>query len=311
MIRLENISKEYDKVVAVYDLTLQVDKGEVFGLIGPNGAGKTTTIRMIATLLEPTRGSVYINGINAYRYPLKVRALLGYVPDVYGMPAGLKVWEYLDYFGAAYGIDSSRREKRTAEVLELVNLSERRDSYVGILSRGMKQRLCIAKTLLHDPEVLLLDEPTSGLDPESRIGLKKILHHLQGFGKTVLISSHLLVDLSGFCTSLGIMEDGRLLEYGKVEDLKKKYHETRTIRMVVALGAEIIFEKLKNNPNILDFEIDGKEVTIRFKGGVEDMADLNARLNSEGIRIASFSEVEAEIEEIFIRVTDSFGADKS
>ncbi len=308
MIQTQNLCKEFGHTTAVDELNLSVDKGEIFGLLGPNGAGKTTTIRMLASLLDPTRGGASIAGIDVLSCPEKVHPIIGYVPDFYGMPDGLLAWEYLDYFAQVYRIECDRRIGRVNEVLDTVKLSERKNTYVGAMSRGMKQRLCVAKALLHDPEVLLLDEPTSGLDPESRIDLRRILRLLQRSGKTILISSHLLVDLTGFCTSLGIMDDGRLLEAGPIDELQKRYQRHRSLRLVVVLGIDAVGKLLFGDQNVVEHEIDGNEVLIRYKGTIEDMADLNARLNSAGIRIASFSEEEETIEQIFMGVTESLGS---
>jgi ABC-2 type transport system ATP-binding protein len=305
MIRTKGLYKEFDKLFAVADLDLHIEKGEIFGLLGPNGAGKTTTIRMLTTLLAPTRGYISIDGVDALRHPGRVRTKIGYVPDFFGMPPGLRAWEYLDYFAAVYRIEQPHRSGRIDETLELVKLTDRKNTFIGSMSRGMKQRLCVAKMLLNDPEILLLDEPTSGLDPESRVDLRRILKLLQQSGKTVLISSHLLVDLTGFCTSLGIMDRGRLLEAGPIETLKTRYKQYRLVRMRVILGIDAIERTLGEDPKVIGVEIEGSDVTVRYTGTLEEMAELNARLNAAGIRISSFTEEEETIEHIFMRVTES------
>lgn len=208
------LRKEFKKSVAVDDLDLQIKRGDIFGLIGANGAGKTTVIRMLATLLRPTSGSAYIFGYDINRKPEKVRGIIGYIPDFFGVYDDLKVWEYLNFFATAYKIPKHRRSETVSDVLELMDLNADKDSYIRYLSRGMKQRLCIARALIHDPAVLLLDEPASGLDPKARFELREILKELQSMGKTILISSSILPELADLCNRMGIMRDGKLLFSG-------------------------------------------------------------------------------------------------
>src|SRR5204863_258977 len=219
MIKLENVSKYYKTFPAVLDLNLEIGQGEVFGFIGPNGAGKTTTIKMLATLMLPTEGRVSIGGFDVVTEPHEVRRMIGYMPDSFGVYDDLLVWEYLDYFAALYKLDPGRRKRAISDVLELTDLTVKRGSQVMSLSRGMKQRLCLAKTLLHDPSVLLLDEPASGLDPHARIEIRELIRELCRMGKTVLVSSHILTELADFCTSIGIIEAGRLLASGRIDEI--------------------------------------------------------------------------------------------
>src|SRR5499427_1299852 len=222
MIRLENVTKRYGQMAAVDNVSLDIARGEVFGFIGPNGAGKTTTIKMLATLMLPNTGKLTIGGFDVERQPVEVRRIIGYMPDSFGVYEDLLVWEYLDYFSALYRIDTTSRKRAINDVLELTDLTSKRDAQVMSLSRGMKQRLCLAKTLLHDPDVLLLDEPASGLDPHARIEIRELIRELCRMGKTVLVSSHILTELADFCTSIGIIEAGRLLAAGRIDEITAK-----------------------------------------------------------------------------------------
>ena len=211
MIELLHFTKRYGDLVAVDDLNLKIARGEMFGFIGPNGAGKSTTIRFLATLLRATGGDGIVDGHSVTRHPLDVRRSIGYMPDSFGLYDGMKVWEFLDFFALAYHIPRSRRKQVVGDVLELVDLTGKRKARLNALSRGMKQRLCLAKTLLHDPPVLILDEPASGLDPKGRIEMKALLKRLSAAGKTILISSHILSELADTCTSIGIIDRGKLV----------------------------------------------------------------------------------------------------
>ena len=218
MIQISALTKVYRDLTAVRDLNLTINKGDVFGFIGPNGAGKTTTIKVLATLLEPSSGHAFIDGIDCVKHPLEVRRVMGYMPDFFGVYDDVKVWEYLDFFAAAYKIPVNKRKSIIDDVLDLTDLTGKREAYVESLSRGMKQRLCLAKTLVHDPKVLLLDEPASGLDPRARIEFRALLKELQQMGKTIFVSSHILPELADFCNVVGIMERGHLVVAGRVHD---------------------------------------------------------------------------------------------
>ncbi len=229
MIELCHFTKRYGDLLAVDDLNLKIEPGEMFGFIGPNGAGKSTTIRFLATLLKATGGDGIVNGHRVSRQPLAVRRSIGYMPDNFGVYDGMKVWEFLDFFAVAYQLPRGRRKQVIGDVLDLLDLTGKRDAFVNSLSRGMKQRLCLAKTLVHDPPVLILDEPSSGLDPRARIEVKALLKELRKMGKTILISSHILTELADCCTSIGIIERGKLLMHGPIEEV---YHRIRRNRIV-------------------------------------------------------------------------------
>src|SRR5215470_4446793 len=234
MIQIRHLRKQYKDLVAVRDLNLELEPGDIFGFIGPNGAGKTTTIKMLATLLIPTAGTAYVDGIDVVRNPELVRSVVGYMPDFFGVYDDIKVWEYLDFFAASYRIPKDKRPQIIDDVLALTDLTVKKDAYVESLSRGMKQRLCLAKTLVHDPKVMLLDEPASGLDPRARIEIKELLKELKKMGKTILISSHILPELADLCNKVGIIERGEMIVAGDVNDIIRQVrgHHTLEIRVL-------------------------------------------------------------------------------
>ena len=306
MIQIKNLTKTYRDLTAVRDLNLTIERGDVFGFIGPNGAGKTTTIKVLATLLEPTSGVAYIDGVDVVRNPLEVRKLIGYMPDFFGVYDDVKVWEYLDFFAAAYKIPTSKRKGIIDDVLELTDLTGKREAYVESLSRGMKQRLCLAKTLVHDPKVLLLDEPASGLDPRARIEFRALLKELQAMGKTIFVSSHILPELADFCNVVGIMERGNLVVSGSVNDIVQKLEGHIVIDVRVAGDAangSRALELLQGYPYIKEARAEGNHITIDFTGSHEQLPPLLAHLVTNGIPIASFAQREADLEDVFMRVT--------
>src|SRR6266436_6980577 len=233
MIELIDFGKDYGDFRAVEALNLKIDAGEMFGFIGPNGAGKSTTIRFLATLLKASRGEGIVNGHSVTQDPMGVRQSVGYMPDNFGVYDGMKVWEFLDFFAVAYKIGKGKRKQVINDVLELLDLGHKRDDYVNGLSRGMKQRLCMAKTLVHDPPVLILDEPTSGLDPRARLEMKALLKELRRMGKTILISSHILTELADCCTSIGIIERGQLLAAGSIQEIQRQLRSHRVLKVRV------------------------------------------------------------------------------
>src|SRR6516225_4143761 len=233
MIEVINFTKRYGDFVAVENLSFSIGEGEIFGFIGPNGAGKSTTIRFLATLLRPTSGEGRICGHSVTADPMAVRRVIGFMPDDFGVYDGMKVWEFLDFFAVAYEIPYVYRKKTIGEVLELLDLTHKRDDYVNGISKGMKQRLCLAKTLVHDPPVLILDEPSSGLDPRARLEFKALLKELRRMGKTILISSHILSELADCCTSIGIIERGKLLAAGSIRDIQQQIRSHRVLKVRV------------------------------------------------------------------------------
>lgn len=309
MLEVKNLRKVYGGLVAVEGISLQLGPGDIFGFIGPNGAGKTTTIKMIATLLQPTSGMAFIDGIDVVRFPLEVRPLIGYMPDAFGVYDDIKVWEYLDFFAAAYRQSRDERTETVDRVLELTDLTEKRDAFVQGLSRGMQQRLCLAKCLVHDPKVLLLDEPASGLDPRARITIKELIVRLGGMGKTIIVSSHILPELSDFCNRIGIMERSKLLIEGDVETIIRQLQPTRQL-LITPLGgihaAPSLRTALENREGVEKVSLEnGDDGTLRvaFNGSLEEQALLLRALIEEGHPICSFAETAMDLEDVFMRVT--------
>ena len=304
MIRTQNLCKKYGDLEAVKGLNLDVREGMSFGLVGPNGAGKTTTIRMLAGLLAPTEGTIEIKEVDLTRSPRRIYSRIGYMPDEFGLYEDLKLWEYLDYFGRCYHLGASDRKSRIDDLLHMVRLSHKMQDYVSSLSRGMRQRLLVAKTLIHDPDILLLDEPTSGLDPRSRIEILEILKELSSTGRTMIVASNILYDLSSFCNSLGIIDGGMLIESGPLSALREKYKKERKVFIRVVDGLDRIEEALGTDKKIVSISVEGKEITLRYDGTATDLAALNAKINEAGIRITGLCEERETLEDIFLRITD-------
>jgi ABC-2 type transport system ATP-binding protein len=309
MIRTTDLRVDYDDVTAVRDLNLRIGRGEVYGLIGPNGAGKTSTIRVLATLLEPTHGEVVIGGFDAAARPEAVHTILGYMPDQPPVHDELTAEEYLDVFAASYGLAGDARRARVEECLRIAGLVEKRRALAGTLSRGMKQRLVLAKTLLHDPKVLLLDEPASGLDPNARIELRDLIRELGRRGCTVLVSSHILTELADFCTSIGIMERGRMVESGRIEEIAARLvpHRTVVVELVAdAAGAAPAraraAEILGRLPAVKRVAEEAAGLAVDFEGTDDDLAGLLAALVGAGVRVKGFAERKMGVEDIFVKV---------
>ncbi|WP_165246421.1 ABC transporter ATP-binding protein [Paludisphaera soli] len=304
MIEVINFTKRYGEFTAVDDLSFSIGEGEIFGFIGPNGAGKSTTIRFLATLLRPTSGEGRIAGHSVTEDPMAVRRVIGFMPDDFGVYDGMKVWEFLDFFAVAYEIPKAMRRRIIGEVLELLDLTHKRDDYVNGLSKGMKQRLCLAKTLVHDPPVLILDEPASGLDPRARLEMKALLNELRRMGKTILVSSHILSELADFCTSIGVIERGRLLAAGSIRDIQRKIRAHRVLKVELTSGeTDRAATILRDDPAIDSVEAYGRSVTAEFHGDDEDMGRLLGRLMAAGVPVQSFAEEPLSLEEVFMMIT--------
>jgi ABC-2 type transport system ATP-binding protein len=307
IVRADGLVKRYDGTLAVAGLDLAVDDGEIFGLVGPNGAGKTTILRILATLLAPTAGEAEICGLSVRRNPADVRHVIGFMPDVFGVYDDMKVWEYLDFFARCYGIPGPRRRQMIGDLLDLVDLADKRDAYVQGLSRGMQQRLCLAHTLVHDPRVLLLDEPASGLDPRARVELRELIRELRILGKTIVISSHILPELEELCTSVAIVDHGQVLAQGKVADIERRLRAGAVLRVRVlgdlteieAARAHFAAQPLVASVAVLD---DGM-IEIGFRGDDAASASLLAGAIEAGIRVASFGRAASDLEELFLQVT--------
>jgi ABC-2 type transport system ATP-binding protein len=312
-VELNGLAKAYGPTMAVAGVDLQIESGEIFGLVGPNGAGKTTTMRILATLLEPSAGEARVCGIDIIAHPNRVRRVIGYMPDTFGVYDDMRVHEYLDFFAHVYVTPAARRRAIVADLLDLVDLTSKRDEYVQSLSRGMQQRLCLAHALVHDPQVLLLDEPASGLDPRARAELRELLRTLRSMGKTILISSHILPELEELCTAVAIIDRGRVLASGRVEDIERRFSKGSVMRAKVIGGTEewqAAHGFFATQPEIAEAVLlhDGRiEMAIPGDEGVA--AAILFRAMSSGHRVSSFAPVASDLEELFLQITEPAGVE--
>ena len=303
MITAENLTKVYGKRTALDHVSFEVPEGEIFGFVGPNGAGKTTTLRILAALLEPSDGHASIGGVDVAKQPDLVHSRLGYMPDFFGVYDQLTVSEYLDFYAACYRQPKQRRTKVVAELLELIGLTERRDQLVDTLSRGLKQRLCLARALVHDPAVLLLDEPASGLDPRARVDMREILKELRRMGKTIVISSHILPELTELCTMIGIIDHGRMKVTGSVQEVVQQLSAGRRVRIAVIGDKEAAMAVLKPLAAIHEIEIVNGAIEAAYEGDESTAAEILEALTAGGIKVSGFSQVDGGLEEAFMRAT--------
>ena len=299
-IEVKDLRVDYDETVAVRDLSIDVRGGTVYGLVGPNGAGKTTTLKALATVLEPTYGEIRINGIDALKDREQVRPLLGFMPDYSPLYSDLTVWEFLDLYAAAYRLRGEAKKKRIEDSLSQAWLQEKRDSLIESLSHGMQQRLILAKTLLHDPEILFLDEPANGLDPIGRIELRNILRDLGQQGRAVIVSSHILTELSDFCNAMGIMERGVLVLSGSIDEIRKRF-ASRTELYVELLGNHVGLDTvLQGYPKVSNVMRRGKRWEVSFEGDEQETAKLLQFLHEKQVPVVSFHRPEKNMEDIFL-----------
>ena len=306
MIETRDLTKVYGELYAIKSLDINLQKGDVFGFIGPNGAGKTTTMRILATLLNPTWGEAYVCGYSIYTNPKDIRRVIGYMPDFFGVYDDMKVIEYLEFFAAAYRIKGPARRKICDEVLELVDLGYKREAFVTSLSRGMTQRLGLARVLLHDPQVLLLDEPASGLDPRARIEIRTLLKRLGTMGKTIMVSSHILPELADMCNRVGIIERGELLVDARVDDVMKQVRRQVLLWIGVAVvDSELdrAIQLLTEHPGVDKVEPRDNLLYVTLKEGVIDYSDLPTLLVTNGLKLTLFREEELNLETAFMALT--------
>lgn len=303
MIEIRNLSKRYGTFHALKDISLYIEKGTVFGFVGPNGAGKSTTMSILATLMLPTSGVAKVGGYDVTRHPKEVRKRIGYMPDFFGVYDQLKATEYLHFYGASYGIPRAEREQLIPQLLELVNLTDKADTYVDSLSRGMKQRLCLARCLVHDPEVLILDEPASGLDPRARIEMREILKELKQMGKTIIISSHILPELAEMVDEIGVIEHGEMVAQGKVSDIQNRLRVTKVIHIRTLERAEELAEKLRDEPFVTSVLTDNTGVHVHYSGDDVQQSELLRKVISWEIPIVSFQEAQSNLEDVFLEIT--------
>lgn len=308
MIKTQDLTKVYGSLRAINNLTIDLAEGDLFGYIGPNGSGKTTTMRILATLLQPTWGEATICGYSIYTHPKEIRRLIGYMPDFFGVYDDMKVIEYLEFFAAAYRIKGAARRKVCDEMLDLVDLGYKRDAFVTSLSRGMTQRLGLARVLLHDPKVLLLDEPASGLDPRARIEIRGLLKELRKMGKTIMVSSHILPELADICNKVGIIERGELLVNANVSDVMKQVRQ-RTLLNVAVVGDQTPAAKLlEQSPLVEKVELKDGQVHVTLRENVTDYSDLPTMLVDGGFKLKLFREDELNLETAFMALTKGITA---
>jgi ABC-2 type transport system ATP-binding protein len=304
MLKVANLVKKYGKFTAVDNLSMEVGEGHIFGFVGANGAGKTTTMKIIAGLLQPTSGEVLVDGVDISSMPREVKRKIGYMPDFFGVYDDLKVDEYMDFYSGIYGIPYRERKVIAEQLLELVDLIHKREFYVDSLSRGMKQRLCLARSLIHDPRLLILDEPASGLDPRARVEMKGILRELKSMGKTILISSHILPELAELCTAIGIIKQGKMAACGTVEEIMDKMAHTGKLRIKVSDRMEDAVRLLQEQPSIGGMDISGNDIEANYKGDEQVLSQILKRLVLQEIPVVSFTETGESLESVFMHLTE-------
>ena len=307
IVHASGLVKRYDGTLAVAGVDLSIAPGEIFGLVGPNGAGKTTTLRILATLLRPTLGEAFVAGHSVTRNPDDVRRVLGFMPDSFGVYDDMKVWEYLDFFARCFGIGPAKRKRMIGDLLELVDLADKREAYVQTLSRGMQQRLCLAHALVHDPEVLILDEPASGLDPRARVELRELLRELRSLGKTILISSHILPELEELCTSVAIVDRGQVLAQGRVSDIERRLRFGAVLRVKLLTEGEALESARAAFAADADVAsavvLEDGTIELGFRGDDVATARLLSQSVAQGLPIISFARAASDLEELFLQVT--------
>ncbi len=303
MIKIDSLCKNYGSFVALNHLNLSIAKGEFFGFVGPNGAGKTTTMRILSGLLRADGGEAFVDGIDVRKNSSQVKSKIGYMPDFFGVYDNLKAIEYMEFYASIYGITGNSARKLCMELMDLVNLAEKAEFYVDNLSRGMKQRLCLARSLVHNPEILILDEPASGLDPRARFEMKEVLGNLHEMGKTIIISSHILPELAQMCTTIGIIDHGSMVMKGSVEEIVSHLNSSNPLAIKVLDRKEEAVRILKENPLVRNISLEEKEIIVGFEGKEEEEAGLLASLVAQEIPVAAFNRQSGNLETVFMKVT--------
>lgn len=312
MIEFQQLTKNYGQLKALNELSLTIKKGTIFGFVGANGAGKSTAFSILATLLSPTSGDILVNGKSVVQNPHEVRAQIGYMPDFFGVYDQLKAEEYLDFYGAAYGMPAMLRQQKITDLLALVRLTDKRDQYVDDLSRGMKQRLCLARTLMHDPDILILDEPASGLDPRARVEMRDILKDLKGLGKTILISSHILPELAEICDEIGVLDSGKLIASGNILEIQAQLQGDKFITVKVLgdvnVAQQFFLQQQVEHIEKNDFE---NSVTFVFNGDDVMQANLLKAAIDAGIQVTAFEVEDKNLEDVFMVITEEVAKHES
>ena len=300
MLKIRNLTKRYGRHTALDSLDLQIDRGEIFGFVGPNGAGKTTTMKIMAGLLKADAGEIYIDDIKLFEDYNRLKEVIGYMPDFFGVYDNLQVMEYLEFYASAYGMETRQARRLGGHLLEMVHLEGKEECYVDELSRGMKQRLCLARALIHDPQFLILEEPASGLDPRSRFEFKEILKELRDNGKTIIISSHILMELAEMCTSIGIIERGKMILQGSIEDILETVDTSNPLIIRVYDQVDTAVLLLKREEKIESLTIRGNSIFASFSGNREEEARLLKTLIDNGVLVQSFSREQGSLESLFL-----------
>lgn len=305
MLQINHLYKNYGKFRAVNNLSLHIPKGDLFGFVGPNGAGKTTTIRMVCGLMLPNAGDIVINGVDALGHPGEIKKQIGYVPDFFGVYDNLKVREYMDFYGSMYRMGSKEIERIAGDLLELVNLSDKMEAFVDTLSRGMKQRLCVARALLHNPALLIMDEPNSGLDPRARVEMKELLLNLKSMGKTIVISSHILSELSEMCNSIGIMNHGNLVAAGRIEDVMDRVFGGNQLIITLDEGRDTAVRIVREQVNVKLDSVGEHELKLSHSMTKQEIARMIGAMIAGGVVVTGFHKQEGNLETLFMRVTEN------
>lgn len=303
ILQIDNIRKEFGTLVAVNDVTMSIERGQVVGLIGPNGAGKTTLLRILATLLRPTDGNATILGHDLRKDYLQIRQDLGFLPDFFNLYNDLTLQECLEFFARVYKVEPAIIPERIDTVLKFIDLEEKRDAFIRHLSRGMVQRMGIGVLLVHEPEVLLLDEPASGLDPNQRIKLREVLRKLSAKGKTIIISSHILTELSGLCSHIAIMNRGKIILYGAVDEIQQKIIGSRNVTISVLDSCDKAVNLIKEFSDTKIINVQNNTIIIETNASLEELAGLNAALVNNGIKVVTFCEKKTDLEDIFMKIS--------
>lgn len=309
MIVVDKLNKMYGNFQAVDDLSFRIDKGDIFGFVGHNGAGKTTTMKIISTLMKPTSGSVLVDGVDISKSYRDIRKSIGYMPDFFGVYDDFRVEEYMDFYGSVNGLSKNEIITSSNDLLELVDLVDKKRAYVNDLSRGMKQRLCLARSLIHDPKVLLLDEPASGLDPRARIQMKGILKELRNMGKTIIISSHILTELSEVCNSVGIIDGGKMVAFGKMQDVINDINGFSKMRLEVIGSPDKGVNLIREHDSVKDISIIDNVVEFSINGDELEISNILKRLVKNEIEVLTYSKIEGNLEDVYMKITKEVGED--
>lgn len=310
MVEIEELTKRYGRFLALDHVNFHINKGDIFGFVGPNGAGKTTTMRIMCGLIKATSGNVVIDGVNVLKRPAEVKRLIGYVPDFFGVYDNLKVMEYMEFYGSMYGMRKADVVDASERLLELVNLQDKHEAFVDSLSRGMKQRLCVARSLIHDPELLILDEPGSGLDPRSRVEMWNLLKRLSAMGKTIMISSHILPELSEMCDSIGVLDHGRMVASGNVDEILDHSDAVSPVRIkgyMLGMSAETSMDRIsviiKERFDVDRIIVRDDEIFVYYTGSRERDSELLRSLVDNGVHIHQFYRDRGDLESLFLEIT--------